>query len=207
VTDWGHIWDGVVAGLLATRTSEAVSSLLGLAYSVLAIWRSRWCWIAGGISSALLVYLALDARLPMQSALNVYYVVVSVYGWWHWTREEDTHGNIVVGVWPVGLHLAACIGIAAISWLTARWLVAETQAAWPFLDSLTTWGSLFATWLAARVKLENWLYWLVIDSLLVLLFAAQGLYFIALLSVLYVGFSVVGFVRWLRTYRTLLPVS
>jgi nicotinamide mononucleotide transporter len=197
----------VVTGLAATRTSEALASLLGLAYSVLAIKRSRWCWVAGGVSSGILIYLALQARLPMQSALNVYYVAVSVYGWWHWTREEEAHGSLAVTVWPLRLHLTACAAIVAVSWLTARWLSSETQAAWPFLDSLTTWGSLFATWLAARVKLENWLYWLAIDSLLALLFAAQGLYFIALLSIVYLGFSVVGFVRWLRTYRMPLPAA
>ena len=202
MTDWGHTIDAVWSGLVATSPLEATSVALGLAYAVLAIRRSRWCWVTGGLSSAILIYLALHARLPMQAALQVYYVVISVYGWWHWTREEEAQGTLIVSTWPIRWHLAACAAVMLISVLTARWLASQTQAAWPFLDSLTTWGSLYATWLQARVKLENWLYWIFIDSVLSYLFGSQGLYLYALLSVVYLGVSAVGFMRWLKTYRT-----
>jgi nicotinamide mononucleotide transporter len=201
MNDFSNALEGIWGGLVATSLAEAVSVALGLAYAVLAIRKSRWCWVAGGLGSAIAIYLSLVTRLPMQAALNVYYVVISIYGWWHWTREEKSQGTLAVTTWPIRWHLAACAGVVLISAVTARWL-AHTQAAWPFLDSLTTWGSLYATWLEARVKLENWLYWICIDSVLGFLFAAQGLYLFALLSVLYLGFSAVGFIRWLKTYRT-----
>jgi nicotinamide mononucleotide transporter len=193
--------------LVATSPLEAASVALALAYAVLAIRRSRWCWVTGGLSSAILIYLALHAQLPMQAALQVYYVLISAYGWWYWTREEEAQGTLVVSTWPIRWHLVACLAVVLTSALTARWLASQTQAAWPFLDSLTTWGSLFATWLQARVKLENWLYWIFIDSVLSFLFGSQGLYLYALLSVVYVGVSVVGYVRWLKTSRTPVPAS
>jgi len=207
MTGWSHAADAFWSGLLATSPLEALSVLLGLAYSVFAIRKSRWCWVTGGLSSAILIYLALIARLPMQAALQVYYVVISVYGWWHWTREQESRGILAVTTWPIRLHLLACAVIVVISALTARWLASQTQAAWPFLDSLTTWGSLYATWLQARVKLENWLYWIFIDSVLSFLFGNQGLYFVALLSVVYLGVSAVGFLRWLKSYRTPIVAS
>jgi len=206
MSDLGRAFDAIWSGLVATSPAEAVSVALGLAYAVLAIRKSRWCWVAGGVSSAIMIYLSLVARLPMQAALQVYYVVISVYGWWHWTREEEAQGMLAVSTWPIRWHLAACAAVVLMSALTARWL-SQSQAAWPFLDSLTTWGSLYATWLQARVKLENWLYWICIDSVLGFLFGTQGLYFVALLSVVYLGFSAVGFIRWLKTYRTPLPAS
>ena len=205
--DWSRAIDSTWSGLLATSPAEAASVVLALAYAVLAIRRSRWCWVTGGLSSAIMIYLYLDRRLPMQAALQVYYVVISVYGWWHWTREEQIQGTLAVSTWPLRWHLAACAAVVLISALTARWLATQTQAAWPFLDSLTTWGSLYATWLQARVKLENWLYWICIDSVLGFLFGTQGLYFVALLSVVYLGVSAVGFIRWLKTYRTPVPAS
>jgi nicotinamide mononucleotide transporter len=205
--DWSRAIDSVWSGLVATSPAEAASVALGLAYAVLAIRRSRWCWATGGLSSAIMIYLSLNARLPMQAALQVYYVVISVYGWWYWTREEEAQGTLAVTTWPIRWHLAACAAVVAISALTAHWLATQTQAAWPFLDSLTTWGSLYATWLQARVKLENWLYWIFIDSVLGFLFGTQGLFFVALLSVVYLGVSAVGFIRWLKTYRTPIPAS
>lgn len=199
--------DELWRGLLATSPLEGTSVGLGLAYAVFAIRRSRWCWVTGGLSSAIMIYLSLRARLPMQAALQVYYVVISAYGWWHWTREEAAQGTLLVSTWPLRLHVLSSAVTVLVSALTAHWLATQTQAAWPFLDSLTTWGSLYATWLQARVKLENWLYWIFIDSILAFLFGSQGLYFIALLSVIYLGVSVVGFMRWFKTYRPPVPAS
>jgi nicotinamide mononucleotide transporter len=85
--------------------------------------------------------------------------------------------------------------------VSSRWLAAETGAAWPFLDSVTTWASLIATWLVVRMKLENWVYWIAIDVVLTYLFIAQKLPFIGLLFATYLGISVVGFATWLRSYR------
>jgi len=198
---WRSIGDGVVAGLLATTPLEAAGVVLGFAYSLLAIRRSRWCWVAGGGSAIILAYLALRAQLPMQAALQLFYVGVSVYGYWHWSQEEQSHGSVTVTTLPLRAHLMAWLAIAALSAVSGRWLAIAQASAWPMLDSLTTWSSLYATWLVARVKLENWLYWVFIDSLATFLFGAQGLYFIALLSFVYLGVSIAGFFRWLTTYR------
>jgi nicotinamide mononucleotide transporter len=143
----------------------------------------------------------------MQAGLQVYYVVISMYGWLHWTREKEAQGTLAVSTLPLTWHAAACAGVLLVSALSARWLAGQPDAAWPFLDSVTTWGSLFATWLEARVKLENWLYWICIDSVLAFLFATQGLYFVALLSVVYLGVSLVGFTKWLKSYRTPIPAA
>ena len=71
--------DALVAGLRAVSPAEALSVVLGLAYLLLAVRRNRWCWAAGAVSSAILGYLSLRARLPMQAALQIYYVAIS-YG-------------------------------------------------------------------------------------------------------------------------------
>jgi nicotinamide mononucleotide transporter len=192
--------DALLAGVRAISLAEAISVLLGLAYLLLAVRRSRWCWLAGGVSSAILGYLSVRARLPMQAALQIYYVAMSVYGFRHWSRT-GAESERAVTTWPLSHHLAACAAVLVASVISAHWLARETQAAWPYLDSLTTWGSLFTTWLVARVKLENWAYWVVIDAVLVFLFAAQGLYFVELLNALYVLIAIAGFMSWRKSYR------
>jgi nicotinamide mononucleotide transporter len=101
-------------------------------------------------------------------------------------------------MWPYPSHLIAALVVTALSFATAQLLAAETKAAWPLLDSLTTGFSLLATWLAARAKLENWLYWIVIDGVLVFLFYVQDLPFLAFLNVLFIGIAAGGFVAWRR---------
>lgn len=189
-----------IASLAATSPLEAAAVILGIGYSLLAVRRSRWCWVSGGLSSAIFVYLAARARLPMQSALQVYYVAMSVYGFRSWLRHEE-NADSKVTTSPPRVHIVAWIAILALSALSSRWLAAETGAAWPFLDSVTTWASLFATWLVVRMKLENWLYWIAIDVVLAYLFIAQKLPFAALLFAAYLVISVAGFVTWLKTYR------
>jgi nicotinamide mononucleotide transporter len=198
--------EAFLSGLAAASPLEKLSVAFGLAYSVLAAMRSRWCWVAGGIGSAILIYLAARARLPMQAALQVYYVGMSFYGYWQWSRHQ---GGAVreVSTWPLRSHLFALAAILAASAVSARWLATETHAAWPFLDSATTWGSFFATWLVARLKLENWLYWIVIDAVCAFLFAAQGLVFVSALFGAYLVIAVFGYFAWLRKLRPPLPAN
>jgi nicotinamide mononucleotide transporter len=66
---------------------------------------------------------------------------------------------------------------------------------------MTTWSSLLATWLVARMKLENWIYWICADSVMVFLFAAQGYAFTACLFLTYIVIAVFGYREWQRKYR------
>jgi nicotinamide mononucleotide transporter len=189
--------------LYATSAAEFLAVALGLIYVLLILKRNRLGWLAGAGSSIIYVYLAARAHLPMQSVLQFYYVIMSVYGWSNWTRAQQEGGGI--GRWPVRNHLLALLAIALLSVLTAQWLRRETHAAWPYLDSMTTWISLFATWLLARLKLENWLYWISADAVMAYLFAAQGYPFTTALFLTYMVIAVFGFREWLNKYRLQSP--
>jgi nicotinamide mononucleotide transporter len=193
--------DGLMArlweGLLATSPLEALAVLSGLVYVVLAVPRSRWCWVAGGLSSLIYVWLSARARLPMQSLLQAWYVGVAVYGFLCWSREVTTRVSRLSWRGHVGGIAASLLPAVAL----ARFLAGQTQAAWPHLDASTTVLSLFASWLTARAKLENWLYWIVIDAVLAWLYAAQGLIFTAFLFLVYLVIAAAGFIEWLKTYR------
>lgn len=179
---------------------EAVNGLAlatGVTYAVLAARRNRLCWIAGAVSSACAAILSALNKLPMQAGLQIFYVGMSVYGWWSWKRHS-TEGQLMIGVWPLGWHLGAALVLTFLSLASAYWLRPADVAAWPLLDSVSTWFSLLATWLAARAKLENWLYWIVINALMVFLFYAQKVWGMALLSVFLVVIAAAGFIGWRR---------
>jgi nicotinamide mononucleotide transporter len=186
----------------AQRSSplEWLSLLAGVGYALLAVRQSRWCWVLGALSSSVLVYLAFGARLPMQAALQAYYVAMSVYGFWHWSRQTDAAG-VPIGIWPLSWHLGIWLGIAAVTLLFAPAIGSATQAAWPQLDTATMLASLLATWMVAAAKLENWLYWIVIDAVSVFLYSAQGLWFIALLYAIYLVIAIAGFHVWRQRWR------
>ena len=187
--------DGALLALL-----NALALLTGVAYAVLAARRNRLCWIAGAVSSACAAILSAGNQLPMQAALQMFYVAMSAYGWWSWVRGSSD-GQLRVGTWPARWHLAVGLLIIVLSLGTARWLAPGDAAAWPLLDSLTTWFSLLATWLAARARIENWLYWIVINGVMVFLFYAQKVWGMALLSLILMAIAASGFVAWRRKYQ------
>jgi nicotinamide mononucleotide transporter len=179
---------------------NALALATGVLYAVLAARRNRLCWIAGAVSSVCAATLSQLSHLPMQAALNVFYVGMSVYGWWSWARRSS-HGELNVSLWPHAWHLGAAVAIVALSLASAFVLRQWTTAAWPLLDSMTTFFSLLATWLAARGKLENWLYWVVINTVTIYLFAAQRAWGMAVLSALLTVIAVAGYVTWRRRLR------
>jgi nicotinamide mononucleotide transporter len=180
------------------RTFEIIAVVMGVGYAVLAAMRNRLCWIAGAVSAMCAAITYGASHLPMQSGLQIFFVVMSLYGWINWTRSA-AKGEVPVSLWPWPYHLAAAALVIALSLGTASLLAANTDAAaWPRLDSLTMWFSLLATWLVARGKLENWLYWIGIDLVLVFLSYKQGLMGMALLSLLYIAIATGGFIAWRR---------
>jgi len=185
-----------VEGLRATSAAEAVSVVAGILYGVLAVRQSRWCWAFGGLSSAILAGLAARSQLPMQALLQVAYVVMSVYGYWHWSRRAAGAASMPIGWWPLRVHLAIVAAIAIATWMLAPWIALATQAAWPRLDTATLLASLLATWMVARVRLENWLYWIVIDAISLFLYGKQGLMFVAVLYLVYLVIAVFGWFEW-----------
>jgi nicotinamide mononucleotide transporter len=172
----------------------------GVAYAVLAALRIRFCWIAGAVSSVCAAILFGMSKLPMQAALQVYYVGMAVYGWWTWTHSTSG-GELSVGTWPLGGHVAVALVLTGASFASAWWLRPSGVADWPLLDSLAAWFSLFATWLAARARLENWLYWIVINAVVVFLSYEQKAWGMAWLSAFLMVIAAAGFVAWRRRYQ------
>lgn len=194
----------LLRALAAVRPIEAVAVLLGYAYVLLIYRGNRLGWVAGGTSSVAYVYLAARSHLPMQSTLNAYYVAMSIYGWFHWSRNVS-QDRLPLSRWSLRSHALAALSILIVSAALSRVLQRETQAAWPFLDSMATCTSLLATWLLSRLKLENWLYWMWADSVTAFMFGAQGHALSALMYGSYIVIAVFGFRSWLRRYRLQSP--
>ena len=106
-----------------------------------------------------------------------------------------------MSTWSLRRHVIVIFSILGFSFLAGNLLEAYTNAALPFFDSLTTFGALVATYMVAKMKLENWIYWFVIDSISVFLFFERELYLTALLFCLYLIIIIFGFRSWLAEYR------
>jgi nicotinamide mononucleotide transporter len=179
---------------------EVVAVALGIAYLWLAMRESLWCWPAALISTALFLFIFWRVGLLMESALQLYYLAMAVYGWWHW-RAGGGNNRLAISRWRPGRHLLAVAAVLTLAAASGLMLSNWTDAALPFLDSFTTWGSVLTTWMVARKILENWLYWLVIDSVSIYLYLDRGLLLTAGLFGVYLVIAVFGYRQWLQSYH------
>jgi nicotinamide mononucleotide transporter len=188
---------------LQTSALEWTAVALAVAYLVLAIRENPWCWAAGFASTALYLVIFWRVGLLSESLLQIFYLAMSAYGYWRWRHDEDarSHRKPVV-VWPLSRHIGWIALVAATSLLWGHWVAENTRAAWPYADALTTGFAIFATWLVAEKVLENWLYWMLIDSVSAILYASRGLVMTAVLFILYVMLCVVGWRQWKHALST-----
>ena len=180
---------------------ENLAVVLAVAYLLLAMWENSLCWYAAFISTAIYTLLFWHVSLLMESALNVYYMAMAVYGWWQWQKGGARHSGIAIQRWRMGRHVQVVTGILLISVLSGWLLSRNTEAAWPYLDSFTTWASVATTYMVAKKVLENWLYWVVIDALSIFLYLDRGLYSTAVLFVVYVVIAVFAYFNWRSRYQ------
>src|SRR5512134_3158601 len=145
----------------------------------------------------------LGARLYSEAALNVFYAAMAVYGWYQWRYGGRMRGapELPIGVWPLRTHALAVGGSLGVSGVLGWIMSRQTDAAFPYLDAFVTVSSIVTTYMVARKILENWLYWLVIDSLSAYLYFARELYLYTALFVLYLALVVLGWFRWYRDWR------
>jgi nicotinamide mononucleotide transporter len=192
------LWVQFVTAWQGTSWIEILAAVLAVLYLVLAIRQRLSCWVAAFISSCLYVWVLFGARLYMESVLNAFYAVMAVYGFWQW-RERRGGTALVVCRWPIAAHLAGMAGIVVLSSVSCYFLRRYTPAAWPFVDSMVTWSSVFATFLVARKVYENWHWWLVIDSVSLCLYFTRHLYLTMLLFGFYLVLIVLGMRQWRRS--------
>jgi nicotinamide mononucleotide transporter len=176
---------------------EPVAVILAIGYLLLAIAQKRACWVAALISSVLFLVLFADAKLYMESALQVVYAVMAILGWIRW-QSGDSGQRLAISSRPRVFHAACILSILGASWIVGYLMSQYTDAARPFIDAATTVAALVTTWMVVEKIIENWLYWIVINSVSVWLFFDRNLDMTAFLFLVYILLSFVGYLFWRR---------
>ena len=175
---------------------EALAVLLAITYLVLAIRQNIWCWAAAAVSTLIYLFIMFEARLYMESVLQLFYLAMAAYGWYQWRQHGQQNGEMKVSTWPLMYHLFAIGSVLLLVFVSGHLLTQYSDAALPHVDSFTTWGAVIATYMVARKILENWVYWFVIDAVSVGLYLNRGLFLTAVLFAFYLVLIVLGYRSW-----------
>jgi len=182
--------------LLDTSWLEFIAVIFGL----LSVWFARkeniWVYPTGIVNVLIYVYLCFHAKLYADMGINAFYFVMSVYGWYRWTRkdQENHHLPITSLTWKGWtLNLLAVAVFFAVLWFV---LDRFTDSPVPVPDSFTTAIFIVAMWLMAVKKLENWLFWIAGDLLVIPLFVFKGLAFTGIQYLVFLILAIMGWVEW-----------
>ena len=189
----------LVAAFSTLSIPETAAVLLAIAYLVLAIHQNILCWAAGMISALIFMVVFYSALLYMQSALQIFYVGMAIYGWYQWRYAGDEGAGVRIHTLTIVRHIQVIAGTGAAA-LLLGWIMSMTDTAFPYAEAFITVAAIVTTFMVAQKVLEHWLYWFVIDSIAVYLYVARELYLTALLFVFYLVMAVIGYRRWRREY-------
>ena len=180
---------------------ELTAAAFGIAAVYLSARQSVWNWPLGIINVALYIIVFYRAKLYADMGLQVVYVVLAAYGWWHWLHGGENHGVLRVSRVPprevVILAAAFLFGTAALSTFLTR----KTDASLPLADSALTVASLVAQYMMTRKYLECWLVWLAADVAYVAMFMYKSLWATAGLYAVFCVLAVVGWQQWRQSLR------
>ncbi|MDK2978139.1 MAG: nicotinamide mononucleotide transporter [Bacteroidales bacterium] len=183
---------------------ELLGALFGLLYIILSIKQNIWCWPIGLITSALYIYVFFVTKFYADMGLQVYYLVVSIYGWYFWlfggksTKKDDL--KISNAGYRRLLYIA--VATAVLFGIIAFILINFTDSEIPYWDAFTTAGSFVATWMLARKIIEHWLIWIIVDSVSLGLYIYKGLYATVILFAVYTLLAVIGYIEWKKELKT-----
>ena len=188
----------MISELVNQYWMEALAVILAIIYLLLAVKQDIRCWYAAIFSSSLYFFIMYSAGLYMEAILQIFYIAMAFYGWSQWRNTVEGNTELVVRTWKLSQHIKV-ISSVLIMTLISGWALKEyTNAALPFLDGLTTWGAIVATYMVAKRLLENWIYWFVIDSVSIFLFVSRGLYLTSFLFFVYLIIIYFGYKSWTK---------
>jgi nicotinamide mononucleotide transporter len=182
---------------------EIFGVVTGIIYVILEVKQNRLLWPLGLLTSATYVYVFFIGKFYADMGLQIYYVLISIYGWYYWSmggRRSDT-GELPV-VRGGRRQLVILLPVFVISWAGIYFLLDRlTDSTVPLGDSFTTALAIVATWMLARKIIEHWFLWIIANLVSIALYIYKGLYPTVILYVVYTAMAVYGYLEWKKTMK------
>lgn len=191
---------------LVNNFLEILGTLVGIVYLYWEYKGDIKLWIAGIIMPAISLYVYYNAGLYADFGINIYYLIVAIYGWVIWSlspalprRERetsDTKQKRPIIYTPRKAYLPLAVVFAVLWVVIAQILIRFTNSTVPWLDAFTTSLSIVGMWMLARKWIEQWWAWLLVDAVSAGLYVYKGIYFYAALYAIYTVVVFFGYRKW-----------
>ena len=176
--------------------AEILGFITGAACVLLAVRENIWNWPVAIANNVFYFVVFWHSKLYADAILQIFYVVISIYGWWAWLRGGIHRTELPIArvskTLAIGLVVATAAATAALYFALSRF----TDSTVPLGDAVTTAISLTAQFMLGRKFIENWVWWIVADVIYIALYNYKGLYLTAILYAIFIAMCVAGYIRW-----------
>jgi nicotinamide mononucleotide transporter len=197
----GSFFELFLQNLYQTTLLEIIAVVFGL----LSVWYSRKVNIlvypTGIVSVLIYVYICFHAGLYADMGINWVYFVMSVFGWYNWTRKKKDETVVKIAWLSMKGHITAILIVIISFVVISLMLINYTDSTVPYIDAFTTAVFIVGMWLMAVKKVENWIYWIIGDIICMPMFFYKGLVFTSFQYLVFLILAVMGYISWRNEVR------
>lgn len=174
-------------------------------FGILSVWFARkeniLVYPTGIVSVLIYIYICFFAKLYADMGINFVYFVMSIYGWYMWTRKDAEKYVHPISWCSTKDHIISAVMLVFFFGSLSYFLSHYTDSNVPYIDSLTTSIFIVGMWLMARKKIENWIYWIIADIISIPLYFYKDLALTSLQFTVFLVLAVMGYIEWKRRYK------
>lgn len=192
----------VYRGLLATTWIETIAVVMG----IVSVWYSRkeniLVFPTGIINTTLYIYLSFKGHLLGEASVNLYYTIMSLYGWYWWSRKKEDQVTTVLQITNSDLkekaqHVFIFIGFYMVLFFALQFLKTNfAPDAIPWADALASAAAYTAMWLMAKKKVDSWIWWIITNITSIPLYFIKGYAFTSFQFIVLLVLAVAGYFSW-----------
>lgn len=179
--------------------------IVAVVFGLLSVWYSMKVNIlvypTGIVSVIIYVYICFFAGLYADMGINFVYFVMSLYGWYNWTKPRADKPKLPVSFSNKREHVIAVLATITSFIIICFVLKKYTDSTVPYIDAFTTSVFIVGMWLMAVKKVENWVYWIIGDIVSVPLYFYKGLVFTSFQYLVFLILAVMGYIAWRKEAR------
>jgi nicotinamide mononucleotide transporter len=197
-----ELFQSIYNGLIQTTPLEAVAVIMG----IVSVWYSRkeniLVYPTGLINTTLYIYLSYKGHLLGEASVNLYYTIMSLYGWYLWTRKTPDQTNYVLQIthsntkeWLQQLLFFGVIYTTLFLVLTYAKSAFATEAN-PWADEFASATEYTGMWLMAKKKVESWIWWILTNIASIPLYFTKGYAFTSIQFMVLLILAIAGLISW-----------
>ena len=187
--------------------------LIAVFFGLLSVWFSKnnnvLVYPTGIINTSIFVYLLVKWELLGDMIINVYYFLMSIYGWYYWTRKSNNIGYTpITRTHSTDIKIILIIIISSVLFVSYLYSFFEKWSGFvSYVDIITTAIFFAGMWLMARRKIESWFFWILGDIISVPLYFVKGLAFSSFQYLIFTIIAIAGYYKWKSIYNNKKQIS